>query len=202
MIPHTRARVKETLARRGPSRRKLAAGRRDRGADGSRAHDDPRHPRPHDRGHGALARLVTYVTIPDSARPVGRSLHHARGGAQPRDRPRPARGGASGDSAVHQDDEKTLGEGRGSGTFTLLGASTADSDQGKLSFSERDVAYGKTADGLPTRRSAGSSRSPGRRGSCPCARTGSSSSLASSTKTTGSQSVPGRSRAEPAPTRP
>jgi hypothetical protein len=40
-------------------------------------------------------------------------------------------------------------DGKGAGTFTLLGSSTADSDTGTLTFTESYGAYRKSADGLP-----------------------------------------------------
>jgi hypothetical protein len=44
--------------------------------------------------------------------------------------------------------EKTSDELGGTGTFSLLGASTADSDSGTVSFTETRIGFGRTAEGL------------------------------------------------------
>jgi len=44
--------------------------------------------------------------------------------------------------------EKTSDELCGTGTFTMLGASTADSDSGTVSFTETRIGFGRTAEGL------------------------------------------------------
>jgi hypothetical protein len=43
--------------------------------------------------------------------------------------------------------EKTALEGKGSGTFTLLGATAGDSDSGTVRFTEGTGHYGRTAEG-------------------------------------------------------
>ncbi len=44
--------------------------------------------------------------------------------------------------------EKTSDELGGTGTFTMLGASTADSDSGTVSFTETRIGFGRTPEGL------------------------------------------------------